>query len=161
MEGILPIPNDDEDYLDYVDVITEGGDPYGPFTGVYIDTSQITFDNEIILKGVNFNNVITEFSDFTFNSGNINLDSNNSIIIIEDQSTRYLIEFRYNMNESAQTVIKSGSYYYKIFNSVYSAPFIVDNENDNILGLTDTINNDNYSSKTFIYKKIFSINFNS
>lgn len=41
LQGILTIPNDDLDYLDYVEAVTEGGDTEGPFTAVQLDFTQL------------------------------------------------------------------------------------------------------------------------
>lgn len=65
-EGLLPIPNDDEDYADYVDPFTEDSDIYGPFRSVYLDLSQIDFNKDINLKGAKSgkNGTVIEFKNF-------------------------------------------------------------------------------------------------
>lgn len=167
MEGILPIPNDDEDYLDYVDVITEGGDPYGPFTGVYIDTSQITFDKEIILKGfshgISPNINIVEFNQFTFLSSGTNIDvgHNKILISIKEESTYYDVHLIFN--SSSNTISKYVSYnsYYYLFNYDQTIPVIIDNNNDRVVRLNDNNSTDTNESNMYLYKSLFTINFNS
>lgn len=159
-QGILPIPNDDEDYLDYVDAL-DGGNPEGPFRNVYIDLSQITDDKEIILKGVKFDGNITEFKDFTSVTGNtVSLPNGKSLIYVINSSLKYEIVYRYNNTGSSQTV-SVGSYeaYYKMFDSVAHNLYIVDEENNNIFEIYDPPSDTN-NSRFHIYKSIFTINFN-
>lgn len=49
LQGMLTIPNDDLDYLDYVEAVTEGGDTEGPFTAVQLDFTQLNIDYRIDL----------------------------------------------------------------------------------------------------------------
>lgn len=158
-QGILAIPNEDEDYLDYVDAL-DGGNPEGPFRNVYIDLSQITDDKEIILKGVKYNNNITEFKNFSTGSGNISLPNGKSILYVSDKSLKYGFGYRKNNTGSSQTInVGIDEVYYKIFDSVTYSPIIIDDENDNILELYD-LYGDDVTSVFYVYKSIFTINFN-
>lgn len=74
LQGLLPIPNDDMDYADYVDAVTEGGDINGPFTAVQLDFTQLTPDDPLI-------NLYTRYSYLSANK-NDNRTSSTSILLV-------------------------------------------------------------------------------
>lgn len=133
--GIMPIPNDDEDYLDYVEAT---GDPYGPFTRIDLDVSNVNISQPDTVYNTmywylseRYDSLRTAGSSYVLANTIFILSNSNRTISVTD---RYVfiritiglndnptaVRFYINRSGSSQNkTVEQGDYYTLIDNSNY------------------------------------------
>lgn len=181
LQGILTIPNDDLDYLDYVEAITEGGDTEGPFTAVQLDFTQLDidptielytrysylsvfrYDNRTAATSISLANTIFTIQEET---ASVNVPANTAIIRIApyDDNGYFYIGYLVNQSTSAKSVSIPSSTRYALISipTSQTAPYFhycATSANDDLgeIIVMDGANTDNNASTCYIKNTFYRI----
>lgn len=183
LQGLLPIPNDDMDYADYVDAVTEGGDINGPFTGVQLDFTQLIPEQPSIelftrysylsLNRTDARNVETSYylTDTIFtqteSTQNVTIEPGKALIRISNYDSNgyfYIIYYNNKSSTSSSVGVSAGNYYAYINlpNSNNSYPYLhlcSTNSNDDLgeFIILDPYREDTYPSVIYIKNTVYRI----
>ncbi len=116
----------------------------------------------ITLKGIAgglSSTTIIQFNEFTLGTGDVSIPNGRIIVYIKPESTYY--NFRLIANSSGNAITKNlNNDYYYIGYFGGDQPSIIDNNNEKILKLLDGETHDNTGFNIYLYKNIFTIDFN-
>lgn len=183
LQGLLPIPNDDMDYADYVDAVTEGGDINGPFTGVQLDFTQLIPEQPSIelytrysylsLNRTDARNVTTSYylTDTVFtqtgSTQTVTIQPGRAIIKISQYDSNGYFNILYYNNKSSTSSsvgVNAGDYYTNIQlpNNDNSYPYFhlcATNSNDDLgeFIILDPYRGDSYPSALYIKNTVYRI----
>lgn len=182
LQGLLPIPNDDMDYSDYVEAVTEGGDINGPFTSVQLDFTQLIPEPTVIelytrysylsLNRTDARNATTSYYltntifTQTGSTQNITIQPGRAIIKISQYDTNgYFIVSYFNNNSSTSSTVHvdAGDYYTYIelpVNNSYPYFHLCSTNSNDDLGefiILDPYQGDSINSSIYIKNTIYHI----
>lgn len=180
LQGLLPIPNDDIDYADYVEAITEGGSIEGPFTTVQLDFTQLTpqesfidlytrysyisvdrYHNRTNENAILLNNTIFTIRETT---GTVSVPKNKALIRIApyDENGYFFVSYIVNQSSDSLIINIAGSTRYAFVDlpSGHVYPYFhycatTDNDDLGEFIFMDPANQDNNSTISYIKNTVY------